>query len=86
MAEEVFTNKIYSTYISKIISFFFWKSAPNIFQEEVRMIVKTSMHTPDIIITDGTDMKVHFRFYDEVMQSNVMEKLYIFACFFDQSI
>ena len=63
-----------------------WKSAPHLFQEEVRMIVKTSMHTPDIIITDGTDMKVHFRFYDEVMQSNVMEKLYIFACFFDQSI
>jgi len=26
-------------------------------EEEVRMIVKTSMHTPDIIITNGTDMK-----------------------------
>lgn len=46
------------------------------------MIVKTSMHTPDIIITNGTDMKVNFRFYDEVIQSNVMEKLYIFTCFF----
>ena len=56
MAEEVFTNNIYSKYISRI---FFWKSAPNIFQEEVRMIVKTSMHTPDIIITNGTDMKVN---------------------------
>ena len=34
------------------------------------MIVKTSMHTPDIIITNGTDMKVNFRFYDEVMKEN----------------
>ena len=46
------------------------------------MIVKTSMHTPDVIITNGTDMKVNFRFYDEVMESIVMGKLYIFTCFF----
>ena len=50
--------------------YIFWKSAPHLFQEEVRMIVKTSMHTPDIIITNGTDMKVNFRFYDEVMKEN----------------
>ena len=47
------------------------------------MIVKTSMHTPDIIITNGTDMKVNFRFYDEVMQCNVT--LYIYLVF-DQTI
>ena len=47
------------------------------------MIVKTSMHTPDIIITNGTDMKVNFRVYDEVMQCNVT--LYIYLVF-DQTI
>ena len=57
--------------------YIFWKSAPHLFQEEVRMIVKTSMHTPDIIITNGTDMKVNSRFYDEVMQCNVMKENFI---------
>ena len=76
MAEEVFTIRIYSTYISRIN--IFWKSAPHLFQEEVRMIVKTSMHTPDIIITNGTDMKVNFKFYDEVMQCNVMKENFVY--------
>ena len=57
-------------YFKNIFKYFFWKSTPNLFQEAVRMIVKTSMHTPDIIITNGTDMKVNFRFYDEVMKEN----------------
>ena len=58
--------------------YIFWKSAPYLFQEEVRMIVKTSMHTPDIIITNGTDMKVNFKFYDEVMQCNVMKENFVY--------
>ena len=78
MAEEVFSHIISSTYISRIFSIFFGKSAPHFFQKEVRMIVKTSMHTPDIIITNGTDMKVNFRFYDEVMQCNVMKENFVY--------
>ena len=47
--------------VSRAVSYFQWSRSGRELkkiQDEVRMIVKTSMAAPDVLISNGTDMKV----------------------------